>query len=62
MGYGYYEARAFDLASEPSWHLLAKKYPSVAEFDTERFTFELEETAIEVEKTVGSILVPNKPN
>jgi HD-like signal output (HDOD) protein len=56
LGYGYYEARQFDLASEPAWQLLGKKYPAVAELDLERFTFELEETALEVEKLVDSIL------
>ncbi len=56
LGYGYYEARQFDLASEASWQFLAKKYPAVADLDLLRFTFELEEFALEVETLVDSIL------
>ena len=56
LGYGYYEARELDLASEPSWQVLARRYPAVAELDLVRFTFELEEVALEVERLVDSIL------
>jgi putative nucleotidyltransferase with HDIG domain len=59
LGYGYYEARQFDLASESSWQVLGKKYPAVTELDLVRFTFELEEVALEVEKLVDSILGAN---
>ena len=55
LGYGYYEARAFDLASEPAWRALAAKHPSAAELDLARFTFELDEHAVHVEATVDSI-------
>jgi len=55
LGYGYYEARQFDLASEPSWQLLQQRYPAAAELDLARFTFELDAYAVEVQATVDSI-------
>ena len=55
LGYGYYEARGFDLASEPSWQLLAAKYPAALRLDMARFTFELDGFAVEVEALVDSI-------
>jgi HD-like signal output (HDOD) protein len=55
LGYGYYEAREFDLASEVAWGVLAKKYPAAAALDLARFTFELDEYAIEVQGLVDSI-------
>lgn len=55
LGYGYYEAREFDLASEPSWQLLQQKYPRAAELDMARFTFELDEHAVQVHALVDSI-------
>ena len=55
LGYGYYEARAFDLASEPAWLTLAAKHTAAAELDLARFTFELDEHAVHVEAMVDSI-------
>jgi HD-like signal output (HDOD) protein len=55
LGYGYYEAREFDLASEVAWDVLQKRYPAAAAFDLARFTFELDEYAIEVQRLVDSI-------
>lgn len=55
LGYGYYEAREFDLASEPSWQALQRKYPRAAELDLARFTFELDEHAVQVQALVDSI-------
>jgi HD-like signal output (HDOD) protein len=55
LGYGYYEAREFDLAAEPAWRLLQKKYPAAAALDLARFTFELDEHAIQVARMVDSI-------
>jgi HD-like signal output (HDOD) protein len=55
LGYGYYEAREFDLALEPPWEMLQKKYPAAAALDVARFTFELDEYAIEVQGLVDSI-------
>lgn len=55
LGYGYYEAREFDLASEVAWDVLQKKYPAAAALDLARFTFELDEYAIEVQGLVDSI-------
>ena len=62
LGYGYYEARQFDLAAEPSWQVLAKTHPAVADLDLVRFTFELEEFALEVEGLVDSILGASSKN
>jgi putative nucleotidyltransferase with HDIG domain len=62
LGYGYYEARQFNLASEPSWQVLAKKHPAVADLDLVRFTFELEEFTTEVEGLVDSILGASSKN
>ena len=55
LGYGYYEAREFDLTSEPSWELLVAKYPTASRLDMARFTFELDGFALEVEALVDSI-------
>ena len=55
LGYGYYEARQFDLASEAAWDVLQKKYPAAAALDLALFTFELDEYAIEVQRLVDSI-------
>jgi HD-like signal output (HDOD) protein len=56
LGYGYYEAREFDLGSEPAWHLLTEKYPAAAQVDMARFTFELDAHCVEVQTLVDSIL------
>jgi HD-like signal output (HDOD) protein len=56
LGYGYYEAREFDLLSEPAWHMLAAKYPAAAQVDMARFTFELDAHCVEVQALVDSIL------
>src|SRR5262249_45473490 len=55
LGYGYYEARAFDLASEPAWQALQQTHPAAAELDLARFTLELDEYAIEVQALVDAI-------
>ena len=55
LGYGYYEARAFDLVAEPAWQALQAKYPAVSELDLARFTFELDEYAVKVQELVDSI-------
>jgi HD-like signal output (HDOD) protein len=56
LGYGYYEAREFDLLAEPSWRLLAEKYPGAARLDLVRFTFEMDEFAVEVRSLVDELL------
>src|SRR5262249_37268116 len=55
LGYGYYEAREFDLASEAAWRLLVERHPQVSELDLARFTFELDEHAVHVQEMVDSI-------
>ena len=56
LGYGYYEAREFDLASEIPWQALRKRHPEAAAgLDLARFTFELDQYGVEVQTTVDSI-------
>jgi len=55
LGYGYYEARAFDLVSEPAWQALSSRHPVAAEFDLARFTFELDDHAVQVQSMVDAI-------
>jgi HD-like signal output (HDOD) protein len=55
LGYGYYEAREFDLPSEPAWRFLQNKYPSAADLDLALFTFELDEHAVRVCAMVDAI-------
>jgi HD-like signal output (HDOD) protein len=56
MGYGYYEAREFDLAAEAPWQALQKNHPDVAAgLDLARFTFELDPYGMEVQTMVDSI-------
>ena len=62
LGYGYYEAREFDLAAEPSWQMLQKKHPDAAAgLDLARFTFELDQYGIEVQTMVDSIFSSPTP-
>jgi HD-like signal output (HDOD) protein len=56
LGYGYYEAREFDLAAEIPWQTLRKRHPeAAAQLDLARFTFELDQYGTEVQTTVDSI-------
>jgi HD-like signal output (HDOD) protein len=56
LGYGYYEAREFDLAAEAPWEVLKKKHPDTAAgLDMARFTIELDQYGVEVQKMVDSI-------
>lgn len=56
LGYGYYEAREFDLAGEVPWKVLKKKHPATAAgFDMARFTIELDQYGVEVQTLVDSI-------
>jgi HD-like signal output (HDOD) protein len=56
LGYGYYEAREFDLAGEAPWEVLKKKHPDTAPgLDMARFTIELDLYGVEVQKMVDSI-------
>lgn len=60
LGYGYYEARQFDLSSEPAWHVLEKHYPAIDSLDLARFTLELDEYAARVQDLVNSIFAQEK--
>jgi putative nucleotidyltransferase with HDIG domain len=55
MGYGYYERRKLDLIADPAWPILLKEYRSLEGVDLVRFTFELDEAAIEVFQLVSTI-------
>ena len=56
LGYGYYEAREFDLAAEVPWQALRKRHPEAAAgLDLARFTFELDQYGVEVQTMVDSI-------
>lgn len=55
LGYGYYEPRQIDFASEPGWMHLVMKFPSMAEIDLARFTFALDEYAREVGELVATV-------
>lgn len=56
LGYGYYEAREFDLAAEIPWQALRKRHPDAAAgLDVARFTFELDQYGMEVQTMVDSI-------
>jgi hypothetical protein len=56
MGYGYYEAREFDLAGEVPWEVLKEKHPDTAAgLDMPRFTIELDPYGVDVQPLVGSI-------
>jgi putative nucleotidyltransferase with HDIG domain len=56
LGYGYYEAREFDLTRDAAWRFLQKRYPAAAGLDLARFTFELDGYAVRVQGLVDSIL------
>jgi len=60
LGYGYYEAREFHLASEAAWQLLQEKYPAATELDLARFTFELDSYAVEVQGMVDTIFAAGR--
>lgn len=55
LGYGYYEPRQVDFASEPGWLFLVMKFPGMAHIDLERFTFSLDEYAKEVSDLVATV-------
>jgi putative nucleotidyltransferase with HDIG domain len=53
LGYGYFEYRQVDFASEPGWLCLVGKFPAMAQIDLARFTFSLDEYAKEVRDLVA---------
>jgi len=60
LGYGYYEAREFDLAAAAPWRMLQEIHPAAADIDLARFTLELDEHAVSVQELVDSIFTPEK--
>ena len=55
LGYGYYEPRQVDFANEPGWLYLAMQFPTLANLDLARFTFDLDEYAREVSELVATV-------
>jgi putative nucleotidyltransferase with HDIG domain len=55
LGYGYYEPRQIDFASDPGWLYLVTQFPHLAEIDFARFTFTLDEYAKEVSDLVATV-------
>jgi HD-like signal output (HDOD) protein len=56
LGYGYYEAREFDLAAEPAWKVLREKCQAITQLDLANFTFSLDAHAVAVRALVDNIL------
>jgi HD-like signal output (HDOD) protein len=54
MGYGYYESRRVDFKDNPAWNILSEADGKIGRIDIERFTFEMDEAAVDV-----AILVDN---
>jgi HD-like signal output (HDOD) protein len=55
LGYGYEEPRQVDFANEPGWLYLAMQFPDLADLDLARFTFALDEYAMEVRELVATV-------
>jgi len=59
LGYGYYERQKVDLAHDPAWAVLQKKYRDLEGVDLERFTFELDEAVANIYELVSTIFGSN---
>jgi putative nucleotidyltransferase with HDIG domain len=55
LGYGYYEPRQVDFVNEPGWLYLTMHFPQMADLDLARFTFSLDEYAVEVGELVATV-------
>jgi HD-like signal output (HDOD) protein len=55
LGYGYEEPRQVDFANEPGWLYLTMQFPDLADLDLARFTFALDEYAMEVRELVATV-------
>lgn len=55
LDYGGREWVSFNLTEEKSWQILKSQSPHLAEFDVERFCFELDERVPEIQELVDSI-------
>ncbi len=62
LGYGYYEPRQVDFANEPGWLYLVMQFPTMADIDLARFTFNLDEYAKEVSELVATVFSSPKPS
>lgn len=55
LGYGYYERQKLDLAHDPAWTVLLKKYQDLEGIDLARFTFELDEALANIYELVSTV-------
>jgi len=55
LNYGGREWVSFNLSEEPSWKILKKVSPGLAELDVERFCYELDDAIPDVKNLVSSI-------
>jgi putative nucleotidyltransferase with HDIG domain len=55
LGYGYYEGRRVDLANNPAWDILLREHCELDGVDLVRFTFELDDSVVEVCDLVDTI-------
>jgi HD-like signal output (HDOD) protein len=58
LGYGYYEAMGVDLASDPAWATLVKRYPTLAKMDMVRLTLDIEASMDEIVSVVDAVFKP----
>ncbi len=55
LDYGGREWISFNLAEEDAWSILKKKSPALANFDEERFCYELDDAVPDIKELVASI-------
>jgi len=55
LGYGYYERRKADLLHDPAWAILEKVHEELQGMDLARFTFEMDDSVIEVSELVSMV-------
>ena len=55
LDYGGREWVSFNLAEEGAWNILKAFGPHLNDFDVERFCYELDDRAVEIEELVQSI-------
>jgi len=56
LGYGFNESTDWKLEEDPSWAILTREYPSLAQTEPGRFLLDMEQYVAEARKLVRSIL------
>jgi hypothetical protein len=56
LGYGFKESPDWKLEEDPSWVVLTRDYPTLAQTEPARFLLEMEQFVPEARKLVRSIL------